>query len=93
MSLEDIPQAFADFVGTTEAVAQVILCVVVIFTLLLPVMLLAKGKNVTTLYLIMTFLATALCVGLGWAPFWIIIAEVCMMAIAVAFLGSKITGE
>lgn len=94
MSLEDIPSAFADFVGINEGTAQVILSVVVIFTLLLPTMLLARGKNATMIYLIMTLLAECLLVGLGWMPFWILIATVAMMAVAIAMLGSNVvTGE
>ena len=93
MGLEDIPSAFADTVGINEATAQVILSIAVIFALLLPTMYLAKGKNAMTLYLMVFLLAEALLVGLGWMPFWILIATVCVMAISVAFLGSKITGE
>ena len=93
MSLEDIPAAFADFVGTNEGTAQIILSVVVIFTILLPTMLLARGKNATTVWLVMTFLALVLLVGIGWVPFWILIATIAVMAISVAMLGQKITGE
>lgn len=94
MSLEDIPSEFADAVGITEGTAQVILSIVVIFTLLLPTMLLARGKNATTIYLIMLLLAECLLVGLGWMPFWILIATVAMMAVAIAMLGTKaVTGE
>ena len=93
MSLEDIPTAFADFVGINEGTAQVILSVIVIFTILLPTMLLARGKDATLIYLMMTLLATVLLIGLGWMPFWILIAMVCMMAMGVAFLGGKLTGE
>ena len=94
MSLEDIPSAFADAVGINEGTAQVILSIVVIFTLLLPTMLLARGKNATMIYLIMLLLAECLLVGLGWMPFWILIATVAMMAVAIAMFGaSVVTGE
>lgn len=94
MSLEDIPSAFADAVGINEGTAQVILSIVVIFTLLLPTMLLARGKNATVIYLIMLLLAECLLVGLGWMPFWILIATVAMMAVAIAMFGAKVvTGE
>ena len=94
MSLEDIPSAFADAVGINEGTAQVILSIVVIFTLLLPTMVLARGKNATTIYLIMLLLAECLLVGLGWMPFWILIATVAMMAVAIAMFGAKVvTGE
>lgn len=94
MSLEDIPSVFADAVGINEGTAQVILSIVVIFTLLLPTMLLARGKNATMIYLVMLLLAECLLVGLGWMPFWILIATVAMMAVAIAMLGSNVvTGE
>lgn len=94
MSLEDIPSAFADAVGINEGTAQVILSIVVIFSLLLPTMLLARGKNATMIYLIILLLAECLLVGLGWMPFWILIATVAMMAVAIAMFGAKVvTGE
>lgn len=94
MSLEDIPSAFADAVGINEGTAQVILSIVVIFSLLLPTMVLARGKNATMIYLIIILLAECLLVGLGWMPFWILIATVAMMAVAIAMLGAKVvTGE
>ena len=88
MGLEDIPVAFADFFGINETSAQVILSIMVIFTLLLPPMILTKGKS-TMIYLIMTFLAECLLVGLGWLPFWILIATVALMAFGVAVIGSE----
>ena len=87
MSLEDIPSAFADFVGINEATAQVILSITVIFALLLPTMILARGKNATMIYLMMALLAECLLVGLGWMPFWILIATVALMAFGVAVVG------
>ena len=94
MSLEDIPSAFADAVGINEGTAQVILSIIVIFALLLPTMLLARGKNATTIYLIMFLLAECLLVGLGWMPFWILIATVCIMVIGIASITTGIvTGE
>ncbi len=94
MSLEDIPEAFADFFGINEATAQVILSITIIFALLLPTMILARGKNATTVYLIMILLGECLLVGLGWMPFWILIGTVAMMAMAIALLGAKVvTGD
>jgi cyanate permease len=94
LGLEDIPQAFADAVGINEATAQVILSITIIFALLLPTMLLARGKNATTIYLIMLLMAELLLVGLGWMPFWILIATVAMMALAIAAIGTQaVTGE
>lgn len=94
MSLEDIPSAFAEAVGINVGTAQVILSIVIIFALLLPVMLLARGKNAITIYLIMILLGECLLVGLGWMPFWILIATIAMMALAIAVIGAgAVTGE
>jgi hypothetical protein len=94
MGLEDIPTAFADAVGINEATAQVILSITIIFALLLPYLVLTKGKPNITLSLILVFLAECLLVGLGWMPFWMLIATVAMMAIAIASLGTGVvTGE
>lgn len=91
--MEDWPSALADALGTNVGTAQVILSISVIFMFLLPVMLLAKGKNATLLYLIITLLTECLLVGLGWMPFWILIATIVLMSFGVATLGSKILGD
>ena len=94
MGLEDIPSALADFFTITEATAQVLLSIAVIFALLLPTMILARGKNATMIYLMMALLAECLLVGLGWMPFWILIATVALMAFGVAIVGvGSITGS
>ena len=94
MSLEDVPDAFAEYFSINEGTAQMILSIAVIFTILLPTMVLARGKNATMIYLIMLLFAELLLVGLGWMPFWILIATVGMMALAIALLGTQaVTGE
>jgi len=94
LALEEIPQSFADYFDINLLSAQVILSIVVIFMVLLPTMILAKGKNATIIYLFMFLLAEALLVGLGWLSFWILIATVAMMALAIAVIGTEaITGE
>jgi len=94
MSLEDVPEVFAEYFGINEGTAQVILSITVIFALLLPTMVLARGKNATMIYLVVLLLAECLLVGLGWMPFWILIATVAMMALAIAALGTNaVTGE
>ena len=93
MSLEDIPQAFADFFNINLLSGQVILSIAVIFALLLPTMILTKGKA-PTIYLMVFLLAECLLVGLGWLSFWILIATVCIMVMSVAAFGAQIvTGD
>ncbi len=95
MSLEDIPSGFGTYFGITEASAQMILSIVVIFMILLPVIYLGRNtKGAITIYIMTFLLAEALLIGIGWLPYWIMIATVCMMAIAVAMIGSvAITGD
>lgn len=89
ISLEDIPAAVADLWGITLASAQILLSIIVILAVLLPTMYLSKGSN-EMIIIIMTFITISLLVGIGWLPFWILIAIVSVMAIAWAFLGSKV---
>jgi len=94
MSLEDVPASFAEYFGINEGTAQVILSIVIIFTILLPTMLLARGKNATLIYLVMRLLAELLLVGLGWMSFWVLITTLSMMALGVAVLGTDaVIGE
>ena len=89
-SLEDIPAYFADFMGISLAAAQVILSIVVILAVLLPTMYLARGTRAITIEIVMLFLCECLLVGIGWLPFWILIATIAVMAIAIAMLGTKV---
>ena len=68
---------------------QVILSVAVLMTVLLPIMYLSKGKYNFALF-IMFFLIETLLVGIGWLNFWILIATIGVMAIAIAALGTNV---
>jgi len=73
--------------------AQMILSVTIILAVLLPTMYLTRGTKSTTIILIMFFLVESLLVGIGWLPFWILIATVAVLALAIASLGTKgVTG-
>ena len=94
MSLESIPTYFSDFMDITLEAAQAILSIVVILAVLLPTMYLSKGKRSVIIEIVMLFLTEAFLVGIGWLPFWLLIATVAVMAIAVASLGTKVvTGD
>lgn len=93
MSLESIPTYFSDFMDITLEAGQVILSTVVILAVLLPVMYLGRGKG-NTILIIMLFLTESFLVGIGWLPFWLLIATVALMGFAVASLGTKsVVGE
>lgn len=94
IALEDIPAAFADVAGITEAAAQVMLSIIILLAAVLPVMYLSKGKKGTTLEVVVLFLTLTMLVGIEWAPFWLLIAAVLVMAAVVAMFGSEtITGS
>jgi len=89
-SLESIPTWFSDTMNITLEAAQMILSVSVILAILLPTMYLARGTRAITIEIVMLFLAESLLVGIGWLPFWILIATVAVMALAIASLGTKV---
>lgn len=93
MGLEDIPADFAGYFGINETAAQLILSIAVICMILFPTMILARGKNAPTVWLIMIFLGECLVLALGWMPFWIMIMTVAVTTLAIAVLSSDaITG-
>ena len=93
-SLESIPVWFADAMDINLATAQVILSLVILLTVLLPTMYLSRGSKSTIIELVMLFLVESTLVGIGWLPFWILIATIAVMAMAIALLGTKlVTGE
>ena len=92
--LESIPTWFADAMDINLAAAQTILSLVVLLAVLLPTMYLSRGSKSTTIELVMLFLVECLLVGIGWLPFWILIATIAVMAMAISLLGTKmVTGE
>jgi len=91
MSLEDIPTYLSDFLDISTEAAQVLLSIVVILAILLPTFYLSKGNRIAEI--IMLFLAECLLVGIGWIPFWVLIATVAMMAFGISVLGTDaVTG-
>jgi len=88
--LESIPTWFSDFTDISLEAAQIILSIMVILAVLLPTMYLSRGTKSTTIELIMFFLVESLLVGIGWLPFWVLIATVAVLALAIASLGTKV---
>lgn len=94
IALEDIPAALASVTGMSEAAAQVMLSVVMVLAALLPVMYLSRGKKGTTLEVVTIFLMLTLLVGIGWAPFWLLIMACMVVAFVAASFGTDaITGS
>lgn len=93
-SLEDIPVWFADTMDINLATAQVLLSLVVLLTVLLPTMFLSRGSKSTISEVVMLFLTESMLVGIGWMPFWVLIATLTVAAMAVATLGTGlVTGD
>lgn len=88
MSLESVPTWFADYTGISLEAAQVILSIVVLAAVLFPALYLAKGhKLAITIFL---FLTEIFLVGIGWLSFWVLVATIAVMAMAVALMGKNI---
>lgn len=93
MALEDLPTYFADFTGTNLFAAQIILTLLIFFSLLLPTVYFTRDSGPLPT-IIMIFFAESLCVALGWLSAWVMIATVSILAMGVASLGTKIiTGD
>jgi len=90
-SLEDIPTWFSDYFGIVFEAGQVILSIIVILMVLLPVLLLTRGKGLT-IPAVMFILTEAVLVGIGWLPSWIMILTVVVIALGIARFGTKMIG-
>ena len=89
-SIEDIPTWFSDYFNISLEAGQVILSIAVILAVLLPTMYLAKGTRAITVEVVLLFLCEITLVGIGWLPFWVLIATMAVVAMAVAVLGTRI---
>ena len=93
MSLESIPTYFSDFMDISLEAGQAILSIVVILAVLLPTMYLARENKSAIIEIVMLVLTESFLVGIGWLPFWLLIATVAVMAFGIAALGTKaVTG-
>jgi hypothetical protein len=90
MSLEDVPTWFSDAMGISLEAAQVILSIVVFLAVLLPVFYLARGRRGIMIELFLFILTESFLIGIGWLPFWIMIATIATMALAIALLGTRV---
>jgi len=93
MDITDIPSYFADITGMNETTAQLILSIFIIFLLLLPYIILVKGHPNPIVSLMLIFIGLSIALGLGWAPFWIMIMMIVVLVAGVAYLGTRgVTG-
>lgn len=93
MQVESLPTWLSDAWGITLESAEVILSITILLAVLLPLSYFVKGRSATPVMLIMLFLTESLLVGIGWLPFWLMIATVAVMAVAISLFGAKmVTG-
>ena len=93
MSLESIPTYFSDFMDISLEAGQAILSIFVILAVLLPTMYLSRGSKSAVIEIVMLVITEAFLVGIGWLPFWLLIATVAVLSFGVAALGTKtVTG-
>ena len=93
MSLESIPTYFSDFMDISLEAAQAILSIFVILAVLLPTMYLSRGNKSSLIEIVMVVITESLLVGIGWLPFWLLIATVAVLGFGIATLGTKaVTG-
>lgn len=88
-ALDDIPQWFADYFSISLGAGQTILSIVILLMVLLPTLLLANEKTAPPAVLLLGFITLAGLVAIEWAPSWLLVAAVLIMAFGAASLGSK----
>lgn len=88
MGLEEIPTYLAEYLGVTVETAQVLLSIIVFVAVLLPVMIVAKGK-----YPMAVFMAAQLTllflVGVQWLAFWVLTLDIVGICAGAAILGAN----
>jgi len=89
MSITDIPAYFSEIMGMNETTAQLILSIFIVFLLLLPYIILTRGNPNPIVSLMLVFIGLSIALGLGWAPFWIMIMMLVILVAGVAFVGTK----
>jgi len=93
LDITDIPSYLAGITGMNETTAQLILSIFIIFLLLLPYIILTRGNPNPIVSLMLVFVGLSIALGLGWAPFWIMIMMIVVFVAGVAMLGTKgVTG-
>lgn len=93
MSITDIPAYFSEITGMNETTAQLLLSIFIVFLLLLPYIILTRGNPNPIVSLMLVFIGLSIALGLGWAPFWIMIMMIVVLVAGVAMLGTKgVTG-
>lgn len=83
-----LPTYLDNQIGVGTFVAGLLLSLVFEMFVLIPVMLMTRGKYFS-LYMVFFFAVAAPLVGLGWFPIWLYI--ILILAIALGF-GEKIAG-
>lgn len=88
--MEDWPEAVATFFDINITSAQLMLSLAIIMFVVLPPMILSKGKNAVTIWVIFTFLGECIALALGWLPLWIMIMTIAVTSLAGAVQISKV---
>lgn len=79
-SLEDVPTWFSDYFDISLEAGQIILSLIVILAVLLPVLIVTRGRTLI-IPLAIFFVVEVLLVGIGWLNVWVVIVTVCIVAL------------
>lgn len=82
-SLEDIPQYLADYWGINLVSSQAILSTIVILSVLIPVLILTRGRGVL-IPAVTLFIVEVLLVGITWLDGWIMLITVVLIVLLFA---------
>lgn len=82
-SLEDIPQAFADYWGIELLSAQAALSIIVILLVLVPVLILTRGRGIVIPAVLMVIVEVFL-VSITWLDSWVMVLTVILVILLFA---------
>ena len=89
-SLESVPQWLASAWNIDLVSAQLILSFAVFTAFVFPILYLRKERSAFNVEIIAGVFSLALCVGLGWLHYWVLIVAIVFVALAAALLGTNV---
>lgn len=86
INIENLPAQLADAWGITEFAAGIFISMILLFTFLIPTLLIAKGKEGGTLaIMIVGFGIMGFCISIGYLNYWFLL----LITLLVAALYAK----
>ena len=84
INFKEIPEYFAEKLNISVFAGGILTSGIVLLTVSLPVICIARGKNVLIAILAVDFVFMGLCIALTWLPYWFLIIFSTLIALLFA---------